>query len=264
MGKSKVNIYKLPGSVKQDERIYNALKLLELDGMCSSFDKLTDEAARSSGTYYDFLESLVDCELAWKEESRRNRWLQQAHFPWKKALKNFDFSFQPDIKKQQFQELASCRFIDKAENIVLFGPPGVGKTHLAIALGIEAISKGYEVRFFTLGQLIETIEKVANLEAVELRRLYAVVLRPKVLILDEMDLYETNPTVSTFLFKLLHDRYEKSSTIFTSNKTFKDWENIFGSKERAGSIIDRIVHHCTIINIEGESYRLNKLQKKLP
>lgn len=255
MGKSKVNLYSIPQSTQQGERISSALKLLELEGIRSSFDKLASRMFKEHATFYDFLESLLEKELCYKEENRQQRWIQQARFPWLKTLVDFDFSFQPKLNKRLVYELASCRFIDRAENVIFLGPPGVGKTHLSIALGLEAIQKGYEVRFLTLAQLIESVEKTDN-DAVLRHRLLGMLLRPKLLILDEMDLHDTTLTSSTFLFKLLQDRYEKGSIVFTSNKAFAEWGKLFDNKTRAGAIVDRILHHAITIPIEGESYRL--------
>lgn len=260
MGKSKVNLYSIPKSTKQEERIGSALKLLGLDGMCSSFNKLADRMFKQHKTFYDFLESLLEKELFYKEENRQQRWIQQARFPRLKTLIDFDFSFQPKLNKRMIHEFASCRFIDKVENVIFLGPPGVGKTHLSIALGLEAIQKGYEVRFLTLSRLIESVEKTDN-DAQSRHRLLGALLRPRLLILDEMDLHDTTITSSTFLFKLLQDRYEKGSIIFTSNKAFTEWGKLFDNKTRAGAIVDRILHHAITIPIEGESYRLKGKQR---
>lgn len=255
MGKSKINLYIIPKLTSQEERIKNALGLLDLEGMRSSFDRLANGMLKKHATFYDFLESLVEKELWYKEENRQQRWAQQAHFPWKKTINDFDFSFQPMLNQRLIHELLSCRFIDKNENVVFIGPPGVGKTHLSIALGIEAIQKGYDVRFLTLSQLIELADKASN-DAVLRHRLLSMLLRPRLLILDEMDLHETTPSSSVFLFKLLQDRYENGSIIFTSNKIVSEWEKLFENKTRAGATIDRILHHGRVIIIKGESYRL--------
>lgn len=255
MGKSKVNLYTIPNYTKQGERISSALKLLDLIGMRSSFDKIADQMLKRQATFYDFLEGLLEIELSYKEENRQQRWIQQARFPWIKTLADFDFSFQPKLNKSLIYELASCRFIEKAENAIFLGDPGVGKTHLSIALGLEAIQKGYEVRFLTLLQLIESADKTEG-DALLRHRLLGSLLRPKLLILDEMDLHNTSTTSSTFLFKLLQERYEKGSIIFTSNKAFSEWGRLFENETRAGAAIDRILHHSAIIPIEGKSYRL--------
>lgn len=256
MSKPRVNLYEIPKSVNQKKRIENALELLDLGGMQESFNNLAQRFIRDNSTIYDFLEGLLEKELLCKEEYRLQNWIKQAGFPWKKTLDDFDFKFQPGLNEKHIRELASCRFIEEAENVAFFGPPGVGKTHLAVALGLEAIHKGYSVRFITLEKLLDKIEKL-NVSGKDLLfRFFAALLRPKLLILDEMDLHEASNEASDFLFKLLANRYEKGSLIFTSNKPFSAWEVLFKNKVRTETILDRIVQHCTTIQIEGESYRL--------
>lgn len=259
MAKSKVSIYTVGSNLKQEERIDHALKLLELEGMRSTFHTLAQKNITSAKQNpYDFLESLLEKELFLKEENRRLRWIQQAHFPCKKTLNGFDFSFQPSIDKRQIFDLASGRYISQKVNVFFLGPSGVGKTHLSIALGLEAIEKGYDVKFLTLRDFIEAIDKNYDTEDGEkLVRFSSSLLRPKLLILDEMDLYDINPIASALLFKLLYDRYEKGSIIFTSNRSFTEWSKLFGNATKANTILDRITHHRLIINIKGESYRLN-------
>lgn len=257
MGKSKVNLYAIPKTTNKNLWIENSLTLLGLEGMKVSWENIAEKVIKEKLTPFDFLESLLEIELGYKEDSRLTRWKQKAHFPFIKSLKDFDFAYQPSIDQRQINMLATCRFIEKRENVVFFGPPGVGKTHLAVALSIEAIKNGKEPLFWNMKDLIDTIEKTTD--GLAIRRLFSSLLRPDLLIFDEMDFYEANSTVSTFLFKLLHQRYEKGSTIFTSNKTFTEWGKLFGNQARAGAIIDRITHHCTITNINGESYRLKKV-----
>lgn len=256
MGKSKVNLYAIPKTTNRNLWIEASLKLLGLEGMKASWENIAEKIIQEKLTPFDFLESLLEIELGYKEDSRLTRWKQKAHFPFIKSLKDFDFSYQPSIDQIKINMLATCRFIERHENVVFFGPPGVGKTHLAVALAMEAIKNGKEPLFWYVKDLIDTIEKIND--SLTARRLFSSLLRPDLLILDEMDFYEANSSVSTFLFKLLHQRYEKGSTIFTSNKPFTEWSKLFGNQARAGAIIDRITHHRTIININGESYRLKR------
>lgn len=254
MTKSKVKIYKISSSPKQNERISQALKELGLDGMSSCFDRTAQECIKNKKTPYDFIESLLEKEFILREDSRIQRWIQKASFPFKRTLEEFDFSFQHSIDATQIRDLASCRYIDKKEDVVFIGPPGVGKTHLSVALGYEAIYTGHDVKFLTLDQLVELVERKTSAE--ERHYLFTSLMRPELLILDEMDLYETSSNAATFLFKLLHQRYESGSVIFTSNRSFEEWGKLFGSQQRASAILDRLHHHATIVKIEGESYRL--------
>lgn len=245
----------MSNSRKQVERISSALRLLGLEGMHLVFEKIANNAIEQNMTHLDYFEDLLDKELTFKDDNRRQRWIQQARFPAIKTLMGFDFSFQPKLNERLIRDLASCRFIDNNENVIFLGPPGVGKTHLSIALGLEAIENGYEVRFLTLAQLIEAADKTDG-DADSRHRLLGNLSRPKLLILDEMDLHDTTNTSSTFLFKLLQDRYEKGSIIFTSNKEFSEWGKLFDNQTRAVAAVDRILHHRIVIPIEGDSYRV--------
>ncbi len=266
MGKSKVNLYNIDGSTQRD-RLTTALRLLGLSEVNRSLDTISQRSLAEHFTPFDFLENLLEKEIAWREASRRLRWIQQAHFPGLRSIADFRFEDRPSVDRALVNELASCRFIENCQNIVLFGPTGMGKTHLAISFGIEAIDNGFEVRFLTLRELIDIVNKYIPKEQGEIR-LTRMLLAPRLLILDEMDLYHVEPIVSRFLFRILYDRYEKGSVIFTSNHLFSQWGCLFGDKTSANKILDRINHHCTIINInEGQSYRikdkLNGQEKKV-
>mgnify|MGYP001598286657 FL=1 len=262
MGKSKVNQYKASRAATQKQRVEENLVTLGLKGMLYSYEQIAKLALENSSTHYDFFESLLENELNLKEDSRILRWIKQARFPFEATIKEFDFEWPKKINKQKILELASCRFIDKSENVIFLGPPGLGKTHLAISLGREAINNGHDVKFLALDKLIEQVEKTID-NGAALHRTLASFLRPKLLILDEVDIHETQERTSKFLFQLLYQRHEKGSTIFTSNKAFSEWRKIFGDKTKADMIFDRILHHSTIIPIEGDSYRIKDKLKKL-
>ncbi len=209
---------------------------------------------RAKSTYFDFIESLLENELAAKEDNRIQSWLKKAKFPFLKTLKEFDFPFQPSLNEQDIRELSSCRFIKNAENVAFFGQTGVGKTHLSIAIGYEAILNGLDARFITLRGLQELIDEKLN-NGEELHRLSMELQKPKLLIIDEMDLYESTPNLSVFLSKLLNDRHLSGSIIFTANQSFATWGNLFGSEIRAETVLDRIIGNCNVIEIKGPSYR---------
>lgn len=255
MSRTKVNLYHLEPSFNQEEKIDHALEILGLKGMKSSFAILSDQFFRKKKTPYDLLEALLEKEFSYKEDRRINNWVKKAKFPWIKTLDHFDFSYQPSVDERLIRDLASCRYLSKNENIIFGGPTGVGKTHLAIALGLEAINLGYEVLFLSLDRLIELIEKGRKNEDGKVKLLTSL-LRPRLLILDEMDLLEIDAYGSNFLFQLLSKKYEKSSVIFTTNRSFTELAPLFGNESKAMQIFDRITHHCNIIMIQGESYRV--------
>jgi len=179
--------------------------------------------------------------------------------PWVKTLEQFDFEFEPSIDRKVIRGLTTLGFVDRAENIILLGPPGVGKTHLAIALGVKAVEAGHKVLFLTLESMVTRLKR-ARLENGLERQLQRFVYL-YMLIIDEMGYLPMNREEVGLLFRLLTRRYEKALTIITSNKSFVDWGEIFNDQVLATAILDRLLHHCTTINIKGESFRLKEKRK---
>jgi len=177
----------------------------------------------------------------------------------RRSSEDFDFDFQPSIDQMVISDLASLRFVHNAENLVLMGPPGVGKSHLAIAMGIEAVNAGFKVYFVNAGTLVEGL-KNANLKGILEKKLKALT-KYDVLIIDEMGYLPFDNEEAHCFFQLVSRRYEKSSMIFTSNKSYGEWGEIFHDHVIAAAILDRILHHCTTVNIKGESYRLKERKK---
>lgn len=255
MGKKKINKYLISTKSKQEERIEENFRLLKLDGMLASYKRLAKDFFKSNCTPFELIEKLQQAEASWDESNRIDRWMQAAKFEINKTLEDFDFSYPTKINKTLVFELASCRYIESATNIAFLGPTGVGKTHLASALGREAIYAGFDTRFLSLRSLNELIDKVSD-NPLQLRRLMNILIRPRVLILDEIALFEPHDNLAKFLVELLLNRHLKSSTIFTSNKTFKSWVNAFGDTHTSAMVLDRITQRMEIIDIEGPSYRL--------
>jgi DNA replication protein DnaC len=174
----------------------------------------------------------------------------------KKGFTEFDFDFQPSIDKRQIEELRTMRFLENAENIVFLGPPGVGKTHLATALGMETASHRFSTYYTKCHTLIEQMKK-AHFENRLPDKLKALA-RYRLLIIDEIGYLPMDIQGANLFFQLIARRYEKTSTIFTSNKTFSQWNDVFADVTIASAILDRVLHHCTVIHIKGESYRLKE------
>lgn len=238
----------------QSERIGAACQQLKLKRIYELFESEADRATQSNLTYLDYLDCLLQEEV--QDKQNRNIILKTrlARFPYQKRLADFDFGFQPSVDQKKIKDLASLRFIEEAENVIFLGPPGVGKTHLAIALGLEAINRGFTTSFITLQELLSALNRAWGENRLEDKlKLY---LRPRLLILDEIGYLPLNAREANFVFQLVSRRYEKGSMILTSNKSYGDWGTIFGDNVIASAILDRLLHHSHTTGIKGESYRL--------
>ena len=241
-------------STPQLERIQTLCDELKLKRIYQIFESEAEIAIQKDLTYLDYLDHLLEQEVEDKQNRNIVLKTRSAHFPYSKTLTDFDFSFQPSIDKKKIKDLASMRFLQEVQNVIFLGPPGVGKTHLSVALGLEAIKKGFTVTFVTLQDLLSALNRASQENRLEEKLKFY--LRPKLLILDEIGYLPLNNREANFLFQLISSRYEKGSTVITSNKSYGDWGTIFGDNVIASAILDRLLHHSHTINIKGESYRL--------
>lgn len=235
------------------------LEKLRLEHLGAQLDTICEQAAKRELGYREFLLDALSAEWQGRHLKGVESRLGQARLPWVKTLDQFDFSFQPSLDRKVVRELAGLGFVERAENVVLLGPPGVGKTHLALALGVKAVEAGHRVLFLTLETLMGRLRRAQQENRLE-RQMQQLVY-PKVLIIDEIGYLPLTRDEASLFFRLITRRYERASLVLTSNKSFVDWGEIFGDQVLATAILDRLLHHATTLNIKGESYRLKEKRK---
>ena len=237
----------------------NLLTKLKMDHLEAQIDAVCEHAAQRQMDYKAFLFQALEAEWQGRYQRGIEARLRQARFPWIKTLDQFDFDFQPSIDRRQVRELAGMSFAERSHNVIILGPPGVGKTHLAIALGVKAVEAGYSVLFLTLESLMARLVKAFHENRLE-RSLQQLVY-PKVLIIDEIGYLPLSQLEASLFFRLVARRYERASLIVTSNKSFLDWGETFNDPVIATAILDRLLHYSTTLNIKGESYRLKEKRR---
>lgn len=240
-------------------RVLEHLGRLRCGRIAEQLDALLSDAARTEPTYLDFLDAILREEVGAKQRKRIAMGITIAHFPTVKTLDDFDFKFQPSVDQKLVRELALGRYIAGAENVLIFGPPGVGKTHLAIGLGRAAVEAGYSVLFTSATALLGALSKAeTDGQLAERLAFYA---KPKLLIVDELGYLPFEKRSAHLFFQLVARRYEKGSTLITTNQVVTQWGTVFGDEVLAAAILDRLLHHSFTLMIQGESYRLKQKRR---
>lgn len=235
-------------------KLIQNLEYLKLKQMVVHLDETIDFMTNNQLSFSEALVKLTDYEIDMKEITMVKSMVQVGAFPHHKEIKDFDFDFQPTVNKQQILDFTTLRFLELKENIVFLGPSGVGKTHLATSIGIVAAKKRTSTYFIKCNDLILNLKKAKLENRLESRlKHYA---KYKLLIIDEIGYLPIDAEDAKLFFQLIDMRYEKKSTILTTNANFKTWVDIFQDPKIANAILDRVLHHATVVNIIGPSYRL--------
>lgn len=245
----------------QVERITEVCDVLGLSGVANQYDVLAQAAAKAEISYTDYLEQCLKAEQRERQQRSRTVLVKMAGFPALKLLDDYDFKFAVGAPRKQLQALSSLAFVERKENVVLLGPSGVGKTHLAIALGYLATQAGLKTRFLTAADLmlqLDTAQRQGRLKQVMQRSVNG----PSLLIIDEIGYLPMSKDQANLFFQVIAKRYENGSIILTSNLSFGQWDDAFaGNTALTSAMLDRILHHSHVIQIKGESYRLKEKRK---
>ncbi len=244
------------------DKTRDALVSLGLEHSAELLGDRLASAVKGDLAPHRFLDELLAAEIGHREERRVRTSLRLSGLPTGQTLEGFDWSFQPGIDRKRIETLATCSFVREHEVVLFQGPPGVGKTHLAIALGIKAVAAGFGVNFYRLDDLLAVMKRDAEIPPRKLKgKKY---MSTSLLIIDEVGFQELTRQEAALLFRLVSCRYLKGSTIITTNKSVKDWPEILaGDEAMATAMLDRLLHHCHAFNIKGRSYRLRELEREM-
>ena len=241
--------------------LHSHLKTLRLPTMLSEYDKLARLCATEGTSHIDFLTRLVEQEMIDRERRLVERRIKAAKFPASKSLDSFNFQAIPSLNKPLVTELARCEWINRRENVIALGPSGTGKTHIALGIGLAACQRGLPVTFTTAAALVSELMEARDER--RLLRLQKQLTNVKLLIIDELGFVPLSKTGAELLFEIISQRYERASTLITSNLPFEEWTETFGSERLTGALLDRLTHQVNILEMNGESYRLAQSRAKL-
>lgn len=236
------------------EQLKNNLEILKLNRISAILDNYLERASKGKIPLVEALNYLIEEEKIYKDETSLVMRTNVAGFPHRKTFEQFDFKFQPSIDLETINDLRTMRFVHNRENVIFLGPPGVGKTHLSIALGMDSARNKFSVYYINCHEMITSLNKAQHENTLHVK--LKTLSKYKVLIIDEVGYLPIDKQGANLFFQLISRRYEKNSTILSSNKGFADWADVFGDNIIASAILDRLLHHSTTINIKGESYRL--------
>ena len=238
------------------DRLREMLADVKMPGALEAVDGILAQADGGAVSAAEAIEQLLDAQIGLRNNRRLQAAMRSSRLPAVKTLGQFDFAFQPSIKREQIESLHELGFVDRRENAIFLGPPGVGKTHLAISLAITAAQAGRRVYYGTLAGLIESLMEAKA--AGELSRRLRVLTHPALLVVDEIGYLPVTQDGAVLFFQLINARHERASTVLTSNKGFEEWGTVLGDEVMAAALIDRLLHHCHIVNIRGNSYRMRE------
>ena len=238
------------------DRLREMLADLKMPGALEAVDGILAQADSGAATVAEAIEQLLDAQIRLRNNRRLQTAMRSSRLPTVKTLGQFDFAFQPSIKREQIESLHELGFLERRENVIFLGPPGVGKTHLAISLAVAAAESGRRVYYGTLAGLIESLMDAKA--AGDLSRRLRVLTHPALLVVDEIGYLPVSQDGAVLFFQLINARHERASTVLTSNKGFEDWGGVLGDEVMAAALIDRLLHHCHIVNIRGNSYRMRE------
>lgn len=239
------------------ERVHEHLNRLGLSVTEGILDNYLETAKDRS--FMEILDHLLEQEVKNLKSRKVEMRLNYSGLPFRKTMDDFDFSFQPSIDRKVIDDLMTLRFVHNRENVVFLGPPGVGKTHLSVALGMNAANSEISIYYTTAVKLVQILKK--DFLSSKLSYRLATYSRFPLMIVDEIGYLPLTREESNLFFQFVSSRYERHSTIYTSNKSFGEWGEILGDSVMASAVLDRILHHCTVVNIRGDSYRLKERKR---